>query len=99
MHPIGLNSLNLRKEVRVEAELDQCPSFRRSCQFRFERLIRPWAEDTGLWNPDEKVRSAMPRAILKGRLVDHAGTTAKGIECLCCGFRPWNDCGNLGDFE
>src|SRR6266850_7667440 len=41
MHPIGLDLLNLREEVRVEAELDQCPCLRRSRKFCFERFIRP----------------------------------------------------------
>ena len=41
----------------------------------------------------------MPRPNLKGRLVDHAGPTTKRIERMRRSFRPWNVCGDLGDFE
>src|SRR4030088_1016936 len=76
MHPIRLDTLDLRKELRVKTELQDCAHLGCTCQFRFHHFIRKTSQRTGSINSDEEIRSATPYSILKSGLVHNARTTA-----------------------
>src|SRR5467141_452344 len=69
MHPIRLDILDLRKELRVKTELQDCAHLGCTCQFRFHHFIRKTSQRIGSSNSDEEIRSATPYSILKSGLV------------------------------
>src|SRR6266404_169846 len=76
MHPLRFDTLDLRKELRVKTELQDCAYFGCARQFRFHDFIRKITQRTGLIHSDEKIRSTAPYSILKSGLVDDVRATA-----------------------
>src|SRR5258705_1377236 len=85
VHSLRHDPLYRTDQLRVEAQLNQRPRFRRSRKLRLHNFIRPISKLTRSLDPYQKVRPSIPQRTLSARRRLHTGTA--GVSPATSAFR------------